>query len=159
MLTAIGITGFFTGFSILEAFLPSLISRTAPAARKGSALGLYSCAQFLGIFVGGVLGGWLYGKHHFLGVYLFCIVLALFWLVLAFLMQPPRYLVTHILRLSLAQQSHWDAIEASLQRFQGIVEVTFIAEDGVAYLKMERKTAAHPDFIRLKEQLQSELTF
>jgi MFS family permease len=153
--TAIGIGGFFTGFSILEAFLPSLISRTAPAARKGSALGLYSCAQFLGIFVGGVLGGWLYGKYHFLGVYLFCIILALFWFVLAYLMQPPRYLVTQILRLSSSQQSHWNTIAASLQRIQGIVEVTFIAEDGIAYLKMERGTATHPDFIRLKEQLQS----
>lgn len=47
----IGICAFFTGFSLLEAFLPSLISRTAPADRKGSALGIYSCSQFLGIFV------------------------------------------------------------------------------------------------------------
>jgi len=37
----------------------------------------------------------------------------------------------------------------------GMVEVTLIAEEGLAYLKMEKKTLQHPDFIRLKEQLQS----
>lgn len=89
-LASIGLCLFFAGFSLLEAFLPSLISRTAPAARKGSALGLFSCAQFLGIFVGGALGGWLYGTYHFLGVYLFCFILALSWFILALFMQPPR---------------------------------------------------------------------
>ena len=79
-LTALGLGLFFTGFSLLEAFLPSLITRTAPAARKGSALGIYSSSQFLGIFVGGVLGGWLFGRFSFPGVYLFCFILALLWL-------------------------------------------------------------------------------
>ncbi len=83
---------FFAGFTLLEAFLPSLISRTAPASCKGSAMGIYSCAQYSGIFAGGVLGGWLYGKFHFSGVYLFCVILALFWLILVVRMQQPRYL-------------------------------------------------------------------
>ncbi len=147
---------FFAGFSLLEAFLPSLISRTAPITRKGTALGIYSCAQFLGIFMGGVLGGWLYGKFGFLGVYVLCIFLALFWLALTYRMQPPRYLTTQVLRLSPSQQQQWNRIAAKLQLIPGIVEVTLIAEDGLAYLKMERGTAQYPDFIRLKEQLQSE---
>lgn len=83
---------FFAGFTLLEGFLPSLISRTAPASCKGSAMGIYSCAQYSGIFAGGVLGGWLYGKFHFSGVYLFCVILALFWLILVVRMQQPRYL-------------------------------------------------------------------
>lgn len=153
---AIGLCLFFAGFSLLEAFLPSLISRTAPAARKGSALGIYSCSQFLGIFVGGALGGWLYGLFGFSGVYLFCIVLVFFWLFLALLMQPPRYLVLQMLRLSSEQQKNWEAIESRLKALPGMVEVTFISEDGIAYLKMERKTVKDPDFIQLKEQLQSE---
>lgn len=156
LLNALGLCLFFSAFSLLEAFLPSLVSRTAPAARKGSALGLYSCAQFLGIFVGGVLGGWLYGKYHFWGVYLFCVILGLIWFALAFLMQPPRYLVTYLLRLSPSQQQRWDTIAAAMRTISGIVEVTFIAEDQMAYLKIERGTAQHPDFIHLKEQLQSE---
>ncbi len=153
---AVGLCLFFTGFSLLEAFLPSLISRTAPATRKGTAMGIYSCSQFLGIFVGGALGGWLYGKFSFTGVYLFCIILALFWLLIAYLMQPPRFLVTQMLRFSPSQQSSWKTIAEKLQVIPGMLEVTFIAEDGIAYLKMERKTSKHPDFIHLKEQLQSE---
>jgi MFS family permease len=155
-LAVIGLSLFFAGFSLLEAFLPSLISRTAPAARKGSALGIYSCSQFLGIFVGGVLGGWLYGKFSFTGVYFFCVMLALIWLALAFLMQPPRYLLTQLLRLQPGQQHRWESIAATLQIIPGMIEVTLVAEDGMAYLKMERGTTQHPDFIRLKEQLQSE---
>lgn len=153
--TSLGICLFFGGFSLLEAFLPSLISRTAPAARKGSALGIYSCSQFFGIFIGGVLGGWFYGQWHFSGVYLLCLALAFLWLIIALLMQPPRYLVTQLWPIATHFQPEWSAIAARLNLIPGIVEITFIAEDGMAYLKMERGTQQHPDFIRLKEQLQS----
>lgn len=87
---ALGLCAFFGGFSLLEAFLPSLISRTAPPARKGTALGIYSCSQFFGIFVGGLLGGWMYGRFSFSGVYFFCIALSLIWLIIALSMQFPR---------------------------------------------------------------------
>lgn len=155
LLNAFALFLFFSGFSLLEAFLPSLISRAAPAARKGSALGIFSCAQFLGIFVGGVVGGWLYGKFSFPGVYCFCIMLALCWLVIALLMQPPRYLVTQLWRLPSLHQDHWEKVVTNLRSIPGIVEITFIVEDGIAYLKMERQTVQHPDFIRLKEQIQA----
>ncbi len=82
---------FFTGFSILEAFLPSLVSRAAPPARKGTALGLYSCAQFLGIFAGGSLGGWLYGMLGLTQVYLCCITLTILWVAIAFGMKNPQH--------------------------------------------------------------------
>lgn len=156
--SALGICLFFAGFSLLEAFLPSLISRTAPAARKGSALGIYSCSQFLGIFVGGVLGGWLYGHFSFSGVYFFCITLALFWFVLALFMQPPRFLIMQMWRVKPLKPCQWEAIAASLQVIPGMMEVTFVAEDGIAYLKMERQTLKDLDFIRLKEQLQSTIS-
>jgi predicted MFS family arabinose efflux permease len=80
---AVAVFLFLTGFSLLEAFLPSLISRTAPRAQKGSAMGIYSCSQFLGIFVGGALGGWLYGHFGYSGVHLFCLFLSLCWLIIA----------------------------------------------------------------------------
>lgn len=151
ILLAVGLCLFFGGFTLLESFLPSLISRTAPATRKGSALGIYSCSQFLGIFMGGALGGWLYGQFSFTGVYLFCIALALFWFFLALLMQAPRYLITQMWRIPPAKQGEWASTAAKLHVIPGIVEVTFIAEEGVAYLKMERGTQEHPDFLRLRE--------
>lgn len=90
-ISAIGISLFFLGLSVLEAFLPSLVSRTAPAARKGTALGIYSCAQFLGIFVGGSLGGWLYGAVGLTNVYLFCTSLTVLWAAIAFHMRTPQH--------------------------------------------------------------------
>ncbi|MDR3477140.1 MAG: MFS transporter [Gammaproteobacteria bacterium] len=89
LLSACGLLLFFTGFSLLEAFLPSWVSRAAPKARKGTALGIYSCSQFLGIFVGGSLGGWLYGTFGLLHVYLFCVLFALIWLAVALGMNNP----------------------------------------------------------------------
>ncbi len=149
-MAALGLCFFFGGFSLLEAFLPSMISRLAPADRKGSALGIYSCAQFFGIFTGGALGGWLYGQFSFAGVYLFCISLALLWLILAFFMQTPRYLVTQLWRLTPAE---WDAIVKQLHLLPGVIEMTFVPSDGVAYLKMEPSTIKDPTFISIKAQL------
>ena len=50
---------FFAAFNLLEATLPSLVSRYAPSDLKGSALGVYSSVQFLGAFAGAAIGGWL----------------------------------------------------------------------------------------------------
>jgi len=56
---------FFTGFNTLEALLPSLVSERAPGARRGTAMGVFSTAQFLGTFLGGWLGGhWLAGDFQ-----------------------------------------------------------------------------------------------
>ena len=79
---------FFTGFNILEAMQPSLISRIAPVEARGAALGIYNTTQSLGLFLGGMLGGWLgknYGTHS---VHLFCAALALVWLMLVATMKP-----------------------------------------------------------------------
>jgi MFS family permease len=88
---SLGLTMFLMGFSLLESFLPSLVSRIAPPEHKGSALGIYSCAQFSGIFMGGVSGGWLYGQFGFAGVYVFCLLLALSWFAFALSMQQPSF--------------------------------------------------------------------
>ena len=152
-LIAIGLTCFFTGFSLLEAFMPSLVSRTAPIARKGTALGIYSCAQFSGIFVGGALGGYLYGQFHFPGVYILCLTLAAAWLFVSLLMQPPRLVVTQRWHIPVAEEATWPELAQKLHVIPGMIEVTF--ENGIAYLKMERKTLSHPDYQRLKVQVSS----
>jgi MFS family permease len=80
---------FFTAFNLLEASLPSLISRVAPAEAKGTALGIYSSSQFFGIFVGGALGGWLQGIWGLIGVFSLCAALAGLWILVAIAMRPP----------------------------------------------------------------------
>ena len=63
----IGTVVFFTAFNLLEASLPSLISKVSPAGGKGTAMGVYSTSQFLGSALGGILGGWLF-QHGGLSV-------------------------------------------------------------------------------------------
>ncbi|MFD1218008.1 MFS transporter [Microbulbifer celer] len=53
---------FFIAFNLLEALLPAQLTRVAPEACRGAATGLYATLQFLGAFVGGSLGGVLYGQ-------------------------------------------------------------------------------------------------
>ncbi|MGH7066655.1 MAG: MFS transporter, partial [Acetobacteraceae bacterium] len=76
----IGLVLFFAAFNTMEAMLPSLVSRFAPAEAKGTAMGVYSSLQFLGIFAGGALGGAAQGLAGAHGVFIFAALVALGWL-------------------------------------------------------------------------------
>lgn len=82
----IGLIFFFTAFNFLEANLPSLISRAAPPDRKGTAIGIYSSSQFLGIFCGGILGGWIYGHFAPATIFIVCGIIAGLWCLAAYSM-------------------------------------------------------------------------
>jgi MFS family permease len=80
---------FFVGFNLLEALLPSLVSRTAPISRKGRALGVYNTAQSIGLFAGGAVGGIAADLGGSVAVFLTCAVLGLVWLIIATFVQAP----------------------------------------------------------------------
>jgi MFS family permease len=83
--------GFFVAFNLLEAMLPSLVSRVAPAEGRGTAIGVYNTTQTLGVFFGGWIGGWLARQHGATGVFFACAALAALWLAIAAGMRPvPR---------------------------------------------------------------------
>src|SRR5258706_12476851 len=80
---------FFVGVNSLEALLPSLVSRLAAAEGRGAAIGVYNTTQTLGVFFGGLLGGWVatvYGSAAVFGV---CAALVILWLLVAWGMQNP----------------------------------------------------------------------
>jgi MFS family permease len=80
---------FFVAFNILEALLPSLVSRIAPVHARGAAIGAYNTTQTLGLFFGGLAGGWL-AKHFGNGVlFAVCAVLVVVWLAVAAGMRAP----------------------------------------------------------------------
>ena len=87
---ALWLTLFFVAFNILEATLPSLISRTAPPAAKGAALGVYNTTQAIGLFIGGALGGYLAQHLGDNAVFAACTGLAVLWLVVAGSMKFPQ---------------------------------------------------------------------
>jgi len=86
--TAVLMFLFFGAFSLLEAVLPSSVSKLAPAESKGTALGVYSSSQFMGIFIGGTLGGTVLTYLGIHGVFGLCAALAVLWFVVA---APGRY--------------------------------------------------------------------
>ncbi len=79
---------FFVAFNVLEALLPSLVSRIAPARARGTAIAVYNTTQTLGLFVGGLLGGWLAKYHGSAAVFSTCAALAVVWLLTAAGMRP-----------------------------------------------------------------------
>lgn len=85
---------FFVAFNVLEATLPSLVSRTAPPSAKGAALGVYNTTQALGLFVGGAAGGYIAQNFGDNAVFAACTGLVLVWLVVANSMNFPQRRVT-----------------------------------------------------------------
>jgi MFS family permease len=80
---------FFCGFNVLEASQPSMVSRLAPAAVRGTAMGVYNTLQSLGFFAGGMAGGWLTKNQGPQGLFAVCAVAMVVWLVIAWPMRQP----------------------------------------------------------------------
>ncbi|MEM7259998.1 MAG: MFS transporter [Pseudomonadota bacterium] len=131
--------GLFFGFvNVLESMLPSLVSRVAPVGARGSAMGVYSSSQFIGAFVGGVLGGWMVGSVGLQTAHIVLGCLCALWLPVTYFMQEPRRLSSY--QLSLGQCSLPLAeLESRLRAVAGVEEVLLVPEDQVAYLKVRRK--------------------
>lgn len=85
----VGLILFFAAFNLLEASLPSLVSRIAPSSAKGTAIGVYSTLQFIGTFVGASAGGWIAQHYGNAMVFIFCALVALVWLAVALPMRVP----------------------------------------------------------------------
>lgn len=81
---------FFTVFNVLEATLPALVAKYAPKESKGTALGIYSTGQFLGLFLGGVIGGWLDANYGIVAILVGCATLAVIWLIVDYLVNFER---------------------------------------------------------------------
>ncbi|MDP3837345.1 MAG: MFS transporter [Methylococcales bacterium] len=139
---------FFCGFNLLEATLPSLISKTAPADLKGTAMGAYSSSQFMGLFLGGALGGWFNGRYGVTAVFLFCAVMAFSWFLVSLTMKQPRYLSNMLISLENVNEQTSSGFVSQLLAIAGVVEVTVHHEEEVAYLKVD-------SHLLDKEQLQN----
>jgi len=129
---------FFAGFNLLEASLPSLISKTARAAQKGTAMGVYSSSQFMGTFSGGLVGGAVHGHWGVDGLYFMVLLVLLLWLLVASNMRQPRYLSTYLLNVGVRNESDVPGLTRDLAAVTGVAEVAVIAGEGVAYLKVEK---------------------
>ena len=91
LMLATAVLIYFVGFNILEAMQPSLVSRWASHA-KGTALGIYNTTQSTGLFLGGVLGGWILQTKGEAAVFYACSGAIFMWLIISFGMRelPPK---------------------------------------------------------------------
>lgn len=144
----IGTLVFFTAFNLLEASLPSLISKMAPAGGKGTAMGVYSTSQFLGAALGGLLGGWLFQQGGVAAVFLGCALLAALWLGFAATMREPPYVTS--LRLSLSPEALREAgLVERLKAVPGVADAVVVAEEAALYVKLDAQQVDRTSIERL----------
>ena len=131
---------FFMAFNLLEASLPSLVSKESPAAAKGTAMGVYSTSQFFGAFLGGAVGGILLEQLGLQGVLWFMVGALLIWLAVALTMSTPGHTTSFVVQLQPVVYSQFDEIDDTLRSIPGVQDVVILEEAETAYLKVDRQT-------------------
>ena len=130
---------YFIGFNVLEASLPSLVSKIAPSDLKGTAMGVYNTSQSLGLFAGGALGGLLFQHYGFSGVFAFCSALMLLWLALAAAAPAPRPVKNITLAVSATWHGREDDLQFALIALSGVEAVKLSADKQTVYIKAMQK--------------------
>ncbi|RFC30863.1 MAG: putative arabinose efflux permease, MFS family [Candidatus Nitrotoga sp. MKT] len=128
---------FFTAFNVLEATLPSMISKIAPLAAKGTAMGVYSSVQFLGAFFGAMAGGFLMQYFGGNAVFAFAVGLLLLWLLVASTMQPPAAVRTKMYPLPEMDGRAGAVLQQRLAQLNGVREVMVVPAECMACLKVD----------------------
>ncbi|ASP38872.1 MFS transporter [Bacterioplanes sanyensis] len=130
---ALALLVYFWGFNLMEASLPSWLSKVAPAGAKGSAMGIYSSMQFFGAFIGGSAGGLMLSAYGHIALFVSLALLVLAWAVMVMKTPAPKHLTS--LRMT-STNALSDAQLAELQALQGVAEVTWLADEAAIYLKI-----------------------
>lgn len=124
---------YFVAFNLLEATLPSQISKQANASNKGTAMGIYSSSQFLGIFAGGAIAGLLYQQVGTSGVFLFNMVIGCIWFIITLNMKPHHYEFTQTISVHSAIPNE-KSLTQKLLCVPGIKEVSICSAEKKIYL-------------------------
>ena len=135
LLTGLGI--FFIAFNVMEALLPSWLSKAAPIQSKATAMGVNASGQFLGAFFGGTLGGQLLMLQNTALGWSVLAGIAILWLLVSFGLAQPRYLSSLV--LPLPQVVETDEWTSKLLAIRGIEEVVVMPEQQVAYIKVDKQ--------------------
>ncbi|MGG7056188.1 MFS transporter [Nitrosomonas sp. ANs5] len=142
---------FFAAFNLLEASLPSLISKIAPVGAKGTAIGVYSSTQFLGAFVGASAGGYLFEHYGPYAMSAMCGLLLLIWLILAMTMQAPAAVRSKMYQVRKMDAGQASGLSRELAALPGVYEALVLANEQVAYLKVDLKGFDEEKVVQLLE--------
>lgn len=151
----LGLGLFFVAFNVMEALLPSWLSKSAPIQSKSTAMGVNSSSQFFGAFCGGVLGGQLLILDQTSIGWGILTVIAIVWLCVAFRLTQPRYLSSMVVKLPTAKKV--DEWTSTLLMIRGIEEVAILPEKQIAYLKLDKQQLDDAARHQLSQLLEQEL--
>jgi MFS family permease len=140
---------FFTAFNILEASLPSLVTRMAPAGIKGTAIGVFSSLQFFGTFLGAVAGGFLYGQWGVAGVVILDVLLLVIWLGLAFGMKVPPALSARTYSLPKLGQGREGSLLSDLRAVPGVHEALVNPGENMLHLRVDSASFDEQNVLKL----------
>jgi MFS family permease len=130
---------FFTAFNLLEASLPSLISKIAFAGGKGTAMGVYSSSQFFGAFCGGLMGGLVWNNYSLASVFLACGGILFIWFIVALSMKAPRHMSSLLKHVEIETSEQARQITDKLLAVKGVLDVGISVDDSTAYLKVDNE--------------------
>ena len=133
----LGLGLFFIAFNVMEALLPSWLSKAAPIQSKATAMGVNASSQFLGAFFGGMIGGQLLMLNHTAMGWSILTAIAIIWLLVSFGLAQPRYLSSLVLRLP--ENRETDEWTSQLLAIRGIEEVVVMSDQQVAYVKVDKQ--------------------
>ncbi|OTG63314.1 MFS transporter [Acinetobacter sp. ANC 3903] len=146
----LGLGFFFIAFNVMEALLPSWLSKSAPIQSKATAMGVNASSQFLGAFFGGMIGGQLLLLNNTSMGWSILAALAIVWLLISFGLAQPRYLSSLVLPLPETKQT--DEWTSQLLAIRGIEEVVVMPDQQFAYVKIDKQLideAARQDLTQL----------
>lgn len=129
---------YFVAFNILEASLPSLVSKQANTNNKGTAMGIYSTGQFLGIFAGGSCAGIIYQWNGSHGIFISNAIIGILWFTVACFMKPNVYLSSLVLHYTPSDQYN-DAVIVALLEIAGVKEIALAKEENSLYLRIDKE--------------------
>lgn len=152
----VGLAIYFMGFNLLEATIPSWISKRAPAMSKATAMGLNATSQFLGAFVGGALGGVLLTQSSVLAWGLLAGIAGLAFLLIIPIHEPP-YLTS--LTVSTSHVANTTAWSAQLLAIAGVEEVVLVNNNQTAYVKLDKKAILEDKRQTLSQLCQQTIDF
>ncbi|WP_199507323.1 MULTISPECIES: MFS transporter [unclassified Psychrobacter] len=137
---SVGIIGglllYFMGFNLLEATIPSWISKRAPVANKATAMGINSSSQFFGAFVGGALGGSLLNQSVGLSWGILAVIMVVALLIIVPIAQPPYLSSTTV---TIPKDTDIQKWTTAMLAVEGVDELVVMAKERVAYLKLDKQ--------------------
>ncbi|MBP2280184.1 putative MFS family arabinose efflux permease [Psychrobacter sp. PL15] len=131
----LGLLLYFMGFNLLEATIPSWISKRAPVANKATAMGLNSSSQFFGAFVGGAMGGLLLSQPNLLAWSILAAIMGVSLLIIIPIAQPPYLSSTTVTIPKNINIQDWSR---QMMAIEGVDELMVMAKEQVAYLKLDK---------------------